>query len=49
MGLRERALGENAQTIPQARSSVGLACVVIVTDIIKKGAIGEKKLMADRS
>jgi len=47
--LRERAFGENAQTIPQTRRSVGLARVVIVTDIMKKGAIGEKKLMADRS
>jgi hypothetical protein len=47
--LRGRAFGENAQTIPQTRRSVGLARVEIVTDNMKKGADGENKLMADHS
>jgi hypothetical protein len=47
--LRGRAFGEKAQTIPQTRRSVGLARVEMVTDMMKKGANGENKLMADHS
>jgi hypothetical protein len=43
------AFRENAQTIPQTRHSVGLAFVVVDSDMTKKGAVGKTNLMADRS